>query len=112
MISSGCTGWDPNVAEIAVADSVMGEWTVIGNPCTGKDSDKTFYGQSTYVQPVIGKKDAYIAMFDRWNKTDLEHSLYIWLPVIIEEGPVIIEEGKITIPWRDNWGMEIFDTSI
>ena len=105
LISSGCTGWDPNVAEIAVADSIMGEWKVIGNPCTGKDADKTFYGQSTYVQPVIGKKDAYIAMFDRWNKTDLEHSLYIWLPVIIEE-------GKITIPWRDNWGMEIFDTSI
>ena len=105
MISSGCTGWDPNVAEIAVADSVMGEWTVIGNPCTGKDSDKTFYGQSTYVQPVIGKKDAYIAMFDRWNKTDLEHSLYIWLPVIMEE-------GRITIPWHNDWGMEIFDIPI
>lgn len=24
MLSSGCTGWDPNVAEIAVADSIMG----------------------------------------------------------------------------------------
>ena len=26
MLSSGCTGWDPNVAEIAVADSIMGTW--------------------------------------------------------------------------------------
>lgn len=99
MISSGCTGWDPNQAEIAVADSMMGEWKVIGNPCTGKDADKTFYGQSTYVQPVIGKKNVYIAMFDRWNKTDLERSLYIWLPVVIEN-------GRITIPWRDSWRIE------
>ena len=68
MLSSGCTGWDPNVAEIAVADSIMGTWKTIGNPCTGPDADKTFYAQSTYVQPVIGKKDAYIAMFDRWKR--------------------------------------------
>ena len=79
MLSSGCTGWDPNVAEIAVADSIMGTWKTIGNPCTGPDADKTFYAQSTYVQPVIGKKDAYIAMFDRWKKKDLEDSRYVWL---------------------------------
>ena len=30
MLSSGCTGWDPNVAELAVADSIMGQWTTIG----------------------------------------------------------------------------------
>ena len=35
MLSSGCTGWDPNQAELAVADSIMGEWKTIGNPCTG-----------------------------------------------------------------------------
>ena len=34
MLSSGCTGWDPNSAELAVADSIMGEWTVLGDPCT------------------------------------------------------------------------------
>ena len=62
MLSSGCTGWDPNVAELAVADSIMGQWTTIGNPCTGPDADKTFYAQSTYVQQVYGKGNAYIAM--------------------------------------------------
>ena len=72
MLSSGCTGWDPNIAEIAVADSIMGTWKTIRNPCTGPDADKTFYAQSTYVQPVVGKKNAYIAMFDRWKKKDLE----------------------------------------
>ena len=102
MLSSGCTGWDPNVAEIAVADSIMGTWKTIGNPCTGPDADKTFYAQSTYVQPVIGKKDAYIAMFDRWKKKDLEDSRYVWLPVLIKD-------GKITIPWHEKWDFSIFD---
>ncbi len=96
MLSSGCTGWDPNQAELAVADSIMGEWKVLGNPCTGKDADKTFYAQSTYVQPVIGKKNCYIAMFDRWNKKDLENSRYVWLPISFDN-------GTITIPWRESW---------
>ena len=30
MLSSGCTGWDPNIAEIAVADSIMGTWKTRG----------------------------------------------------------------------------------
>ena len=101
LITSGCTGWDPNVAEIAVADSVLGEWKTIGNPCIGPDADKTFYAQSTYVQPVVGKKDAYIALFDRLNKTDLENSLYVSLPVLIEN-------GKIVIPWQDKWNLDVF----
>ena len=77
MLSSGCTGWDPNVAELAVADSIMGQWTTIGNPCTGPDADKTFYAQSTYVQQVYGKGNAYIAMFDRWKRKTLRtHATY------------------------------------
>lgn len=97
MLSSGCTGWDPNVAELAVADSIMGEWKTINNPCTGPDADKTFYAQSTYVQKVEGKGNAYIAMFDRWNKKNLEDSRYVWLPLEFSKN------GNITIPWLDSW---------
>ena len=93
------TGWDPNKAELAVADSIMGDWTVIGDPSTGKDADKTFYAQSTYVQPVMGKNNLYIAMFDRWNKIDLENSRYVWLPISITD-------DKITIPWRESWNFD------
>ncbi len=74
MLSSGCTGWDPNEAELAVADSIMGEWTVLGNPCVGLDADKTFYGQSTFVIPVNAKKGKFIASIwyddDRYWKVD------------------------------------------
>lgn len=94
VLSSGCTGWDPNVAQVAVADSIMGEWTVIGDPCRGPEADKTFYAQSTYVQPVQGKQDCYLAMFDRWNKKDLENSRYVWLPIVWEG-------STPTIPWSE-----------
>lgn len=96
VLSSGCSGWDPNSAQLAVADSIMGKWTVLGDPCEGPLAEKTFYAQSTYVVPVVDCKDTYIAMFDRWNKKDLEDSRYVWLPLEIKD-------GKITIPWRDKW---------
>ncbi len=102
LLSSGCTGWDPNRAELAVADSIMGEWKVIGDPCTGKDADKTFYGQSTYVQPVYGKKNCYVAMFDRWKKKDLEDSRYVWLPIYFNS-------GKIEIPWAETFSLDGFE---
>lgn len=101
MLSSGCTAWDPNKAELAVADSVMGPWTTIGEPCTGPEADKTFYGQSTYVLPVQGKDGLYIAMFDRWKKTDLADSRYIWLPIDFSG-------ESITIPWRESWSPSDF----
>ena len=103
MLSSGCTGWDPNSAELAVADSIMGEWTVLGDPCTGPDAEKTFYGQSTFVIPVQGKKNAFIACFDMWKKKDLQDSRYIWLPMMIDK-----QTNKITIPWHAEWNLDVF----
>ena len=98
LITSGCSAWDPNEAEYAVADSLPGKWTVMGNPCQGKDADKTFYGQSTFVITVAGKADSYIAMFDKWKKTDLEKSGYIWLPIYFDG-------NKMSIPWKDSWNI-------
>lgn len=103
MITSGCSGWNPNEAELAVADSIMGEWKSIGNPCRGVDADKTFYGQSTFVLPVAGKENALIAMFDCWNKTDLEDSRYIWLPIIEQE------DGTLIVPWHEKWDWSLLN---
>lgn len=95
VLTSGCSGWDPNTAQVAVADSIMGQWTVLGDPCRGVDAEKTFYAQSTYVQPIQGSDGVYLAMFDRWNKTDLEDSRYVWLPI------EWTAEGMPTIPWKE-----------
>lgn len=99
ILSSGCTAWDPNQAEYAMADDMMGEWKVMGNPCSGKDADITFYGQSTHVLKIEGRKDAYMAMFDKWNKTDLINSRYIWLPIEFKG-------DSIDIAWREQWNVD------
>jgi beta-xylosidase len=101
IISSGCTGWIPNPAEYAVADSILGEWEVKGNPCVGKGKDSTFIAQSTFVLPVQGKENAFIFLADRWNKTDLPDSRYVWLPLRIKNKTSSIE-------WMDKWDLSVF----
>jgi beta-galactosidase len=96
LIASGCTAWEPNAARSAVADSIWGPWTELGNPCQGDKADITFHGQSTYVLPVAGK-DEYIFMADRWMKDDLADSRYLWLPI------TFTAEGKPEIRWVDSW---------
>ena len=100
MITSACTGWLPNAAMIASADSIMGEWTEMYNPCRGEKSDSTFMSQSTFVLPVLGKTDFFIFMADRWKKTNLEDSRYIWLPLFFRNDSAIIE-------WKDSWSVDL-----
>lgn len=90
MITSGCTGWSPNAAAYAVADNILGPWTELGNPCKGKDGDKTFFSQATFVLPVKGHVGEFIFMADRWNKMDLEKSGYLWLPLHIANNKIEI----------------------
>jgi beta-xylosidase len=95
LIASGCTGWEPNEARSAVAESIWGPWEELGNPCRGEQSDITFGAQSTYVFPVAGKTDAYIFMADRWNPQNAIDGRYIWLPVDFEnDKPVIYRKEK------------------
>jgi beta-galactosidase len=100
-LTSGCTGWDANEAQYAVAENILGPWRVMGNPCLGPDADKTFFSQSAFVFPVTGKPDAYIAMFDRWDKENLSTSRYVWLPIRFDGERMIIE-------WLDEWDLSIF----
>jgi hypothetical protein len=101
MVSSGCTGWDPNEAEYAVADSMLGIWTVRGNPCLGQDRERTFYSQSTFVLPVAGMPGAFIFMADRWNKLNLLDSRHVWLPLRVQG-------DSLSIAWKDSWDLSVF----
>jgi acetyl esterase/lipase len=98
MITSGCSGWAPNAARSAVADSVFGPWTSLGNPARGEpDRVKiTYGGQSTYVLPVHGKPDTLIFIGDIWNPKDAIDGRYMWLPLEWEN-------GKPVFNWRDEW---------
>jgi hypothetical protein len=96
FIGSDCTGWAPNAARSAVADSVWGPWTELGNPCVGEGNEITFGGQSTYLLPVAGKDDAYIAMFDLWRPENAIDGRYLWLPMRFKDGRF---ELKNVVEW-------------
>jgi hypothetical protein len=108
MITSGCTGWRPNAARSMVADNILGPWKSLDNPCRGVNShnelgpELTFGGQSTYILPVQGKEDAFIAMFDIWTPRNPIDGRYIWLPVQFEDGKIIVE-------WKDKWDLSVFE---
>ena len=101
FIASDCTGWDPNPARSAVANSIWGPWTELGNPCRGQDSAQTFGGQSAYVFPVAGRENAFIFMADRWNKTNLVDSRYLWLPLQFQD-------NKSAVDWMPQWNLSVF----
>ncbi len=101
LFTSGCTGWSPNPAAYAIADKPLGEWKQQDNPCQGDKGDITFGAQSTFVIKVPGRKDAFIFLADRWNKTNLPDSRYVWLPMTIKD-------GKPMITWEDKWNFSFF----
>ena len=104
MITSGCTGWDPNAARMFSATDIFGPWTQHPNPCTGEDADLTYHGQSTFILPVPGKKDAFIFMADNWRPRNPIDGRYIWLPILFrEDGTPYLEfipEWNIKDQWK------------
>lgn len=102
LITSGCTGWAPNKASIHEATNLFGPWKFMGDPMTGPNALLTFGGQSTFVLPVQGKKDAFIFMADVWKPKNLQDSRYIWLPIKLTSERPMIE-------WMDNWGLDDFN---
>ncbi|MBF4470539.1 glycoside hydrolase family 43 protein [Flavobacterium sp. HJJ] len=101
MITSGCTGWDPNEARSFSSKSILGPWKALGNPCTGPHAELTFHSQSTYVFPVQGKKDQFIFMADRWKPDNPIDGSYIWLPIkTADEKPILV--------WSDKWNLSDF----
>jgi beta-xylosidase len=103
LITSDCTGWAPNAATVAVADSILGTWTEKGNPCQGavSETDVTFNSQSTYIQPVVGRPEVFIFMADRWNPENAIDGRYVWLPVQWDQGMPVIK-------WMDKWNLNFF----
>jgi len=108
FLASGCTGWDPNAARSAVADSIWGPWRELGNPCAGVNSnnglgpEKTFGGQSTCILPVKGKEGAFIAMFEIGRPDNAIYGRYMWLPMHFTE-------DGFEIRWMKPWNLGVFD---
>jgi len=104
FIGSHCSGWAPNAAMSAEADSMLGPWKGTGNPCEGTNwqQQKTFDSQSTYVLPVAGQPGAFIFMADRWRPDNAIDGRYVWLPIQFEN-------GHPKIKWMPEWNLSVFD---
>lgn len=100
MITSGCTGWDPNEARMFTSSSIWGPWEQLPSPFVGDHSEKTFYSQGTYVLKVHGTEDTFIFMADRWYPRSLKNSRYVWLPISFKE------DGTPEIRWHDSWSLK------
>ena len=107
VLGSGSSGWKPNAARYFTTDNLLGRWTYHGNPCLGynrMDSvgvEITYGGQSSFIFPVEGIKDAYIAMFDIWKPDNPVTGRYIWLPIGFTN-------GKMSVTWHDTWDLNDF----
>ena len=104
MFSSYTTGWRPNPCRLAVSDNMMSGWKALENPCRGTAEEKktTFHSQSTYILPVVGKKNAFIYVGDRWKPENHIEGPYVILPVEFENGIPFLQ-------WYDSWSLDIFD---
>ncbi len=94
MITSGCTGWEPNEARMFSADNIFGPWTQHPSPCVGPNAKKTFDGQSTYILQTT--KGEYIFMADIWRPKNPIDARYIWLPIRFDGETPVVE-------WQDEW---------
>ncbi|WP_053372544.1 S-layer homology domain-containing protein [Paenibacillus sp. FJAT-27812] len=101
MITSGATGWAPNVGKYTVADNIMGPWKTMRDVAPG--SSTTFGSQSTQVIPVDAAAGKFIYMGDRWNQNDLANSRYIWMPIEFGQG------DEIALRWQDEWKLDVLD---
>jgi hypothetical protein len=100
-IGSHTTGWAPNPAYAAVAESLAGPWRELGNPCRGENAELTFGAQSTYVLPIAGKPGAFIFVADRWRPENAIDGRAVWLPIHMEG-------DHFTIPWYSEWNLDYF----
>lgn len=78
MVTSGCTGWEPNQGKYAYSHSLTGSWSELydlGGPTT-------YDTQPTYILPLQGSSaTSYLYLGDRWHPKDYHRSSYVMLPI-------------------------------
>ena len=96
LFTSGCTGWDPNEAQVHRASDIFGEWQLVGPAFADKSSAAkvSYLSQPAFIAAVGA--DSFLFMADRWNKDDLENSRYVWLPVVTSSTTPLLQ-------WRQVW---------
>lgn len=135
MITSGTTAKFPNPSEVAVADTYMGEWKVLGDPHINDVKKTSFDSQISCIFKHPLKKNLYIAMADRWL-VDLKDDMpdiqkvfegqfdrtkpqipFVWADWTQKNTsiadyvwlPIEFDGDKPIIKWYDEWRWEDFE---
>ena len=91
MLSSFCTGWDPNQGKYATADNMEGKWSSLE-----EFGDSTTYDtQPAYVLTLSeGQQTHYLYISDRWDGKDYNNSRYVFLYLEFDE------DGKMKLNYQ------------
>lgn len=86
VLTSWCTGWDPNQGKWAVADSIESDFS----PLYDFGDSTTFFSQPAF---VLALNDMYYYFGDRWGGHNEKYFLssYIVLPICFDEDKPYIE---------------------
>ncbi len=100
LLTSACTGWEPNQGCYATAPDIAGPWSEL-RPF---GDEKTYDTQPTFVLTLgKGKKAEYIYVGDRWMDPGLPESKTIMLP--LEFG----DDGSLTMENRTEWELSLIN---
>lgn len=84
LITSGCTGWDPNQGKYAYSKSLSSGWSSL----TNLGNNTTYNSQPAFIIPVQGANGtSYLYTGDRWAGAwggKVNDSQYVWLPLVFK----------------------------
>ena len=99
MITSACTGWQPNSALDASAPAMLGRWELKDRVCEGPGAPTTFGSQGTHAF-ALGDGGPFVFMADLWVPEDLAASTYLWLPIEVDD------QDRLTVRWEGEPGSD------
>lgn len=99
LLTSHLTGWSTNDNVYATATSLAGPWSGFSNFAPA--GTRTYDSQTSFLLPVTGSAGtSYVYIGDRWNASNLNASLPVWLPI------TLTGTGTATLNWYDSWGID------
>ncbi|MDO5779858.1 MAG: family 43 glycosylhydrolase [Clostridium sp.] len=98
MLSSFCTGWDPNQGKYSSSASMSGKWRLLENI----GDETTFDTQPAFILTIFGEKEnEYVYVADRWDGDNYHNSRYVFLKLIFED------DKKISMKYCDEFKIDL-----
>lgn len=98
MLSSACTGWDPNQCKLSYSKNMLEGWSQLENI-----GDRIAYDtQAASILTIKGtKQTTYLYIGDRWMDPDLPNSKTIIFPLVFKDGKCeIVPRDKFEINFK------------